>query len=184
VLTSTPIEPERFHFINTESTLKISKADPSLEIWTDSIDASVVTAETWSQGFPLTDPQAANALGRKYPGKVVLLIDALCYSTTDIFSAGFQDHGIGPVLGTNSRTGAGGANVWTYGTFRQFLNYPALPKGVTFRSAIRRSTRVGAKAGVPLEDFGVIADQVHDLTRRDVLEGNVDLLNAAGELLA
>ncbi len=183
VLTSERIEPERFHFINTQATLDLCKADGSLKQWVPSIDAAVVSSEIFSQGFRLTDEAAANAVGRKYQGKVVLLTDALCYSTTDIFAAGFQDHGIGKILGTAERTGAGGANVWPYGFFRQLLNYPGLPEGVTFRSAIRRSTRVRGQSGVPLEDFGVVADKVHDLTKNDILNGNVDLLNKAGELL-
>ena len=42
----------------------------------------------------------------------VLLVDALAYSATDIFAAGFEDHEIGLIIGTASGTGAGGANVW------------------------------------------------------------------------
>jgi hypothetical protein len=50
--------------------------------------------------------------------------------------------------------------------------------------AIRRTVRVGALAGTPLEDLGVQPTHRHLLTRRDVLEGNLDLLDRAGELLA
>jgi C-terminal processing protease CtpA/Prc len=39
--------------------------------------------------------------GQKYFGPVILIIDALCYSTTDMFAAGFQDHNIGEVLGAD-----------------------------------------------------------------------------------
>ena len=39
---------------------------------------------------------------------MVLVTDARCYSTTDIFCAGFQDHGIGRILGVGAATGAGG----------------------------------------------------------------------------
>jgi hypothetical protein len=35
-----------------------------------------------------------------------------------------------------------------------------------------------------VEDLGVVPDERHFMTRDDVLEGNVDLLNRAGELLA
>ena len=180
VLTTKEIEPERFHFINTPTTLKLCKSQPSLANWLDSIDLSVQTGETYSQGFPLTSRQEANSLGRKYPGNVVLVIDALCYSTTDIFAAGFQDHEIGKILGTSGRTGAGGANVWTYDVFSGLEEFSKpLPKGVSFRTAIRRSTRVGARAGVPLEDLGVKPDVRHDMTRRDIIDNNIDLLAAA-----
>ena len=34
------------------------------------------------------------------------------------FAAGFQDHGLGPILGVSGNTGAGGANVWTHDLLR------------------------------------------------------------------
>jgi hypothetical protein len=62
--------------------------------------------------------------------------------------------------------------------------YAALPKGANMRVAIRRTLRVGSLAGTPVEDLGVQPNQRHRMTRRDVLEGNVDLLDRAGALLA
>lgn len=52
------------------------------------------------------------------------------------------------------------------------------------RVAIRRTLRVGELAGTPVEDLGVQPNERHRMTRRDVLEGNVDLLDRAGALLA
>jgi hypothetical protein len=52
------------------------------------------------------------------------------------------------------------------------------------RVAIRRTLRVGSLAGTPVEDLGVQPNQRHRMTRRDVLEGNQDLLDRAGALLA
>ena len=52
------------------------------------------------------------------------------------------------------------------------------------RIAIRRTLRVGDRAGAPLEDLGVIPDHRHFLTRNDILNGNPDLINAACALLA
>jgi hypothetical protein len=43
---------------------------------------------------------------------------------------------------------------------------------------------VGKLAGTPVEDLGVRSDERHEMTRRDVLESNVDLLDRAGALLA
>ena len=48
---------------------------------------------------------------------------------------------------------------------------------------MRRVTRVAANAGVPLEDVGVRPDRIHNFTRRDVLEGNADLVEHAARLL-
>jgi hypothetical protein len=183
VLTKTTIEPERFHFINSPETLDLCTPPSDLSPWKESIKLSLETGEIYSQGFPLTSPSDANSGLWGYTGKVLLLIDALCYSTTDIFSAGFQDHEIGKILGTTSRTGAGGANVWGYDFLQGLDGFPPLPKGVAFRTAIRRATRVRGQAGVPLEDLGVKTNEVHYLTRRDLLEGNADLLARAAELL-
>jgi C-terminal processing protease CtpA/Prc len=153
--------------------------------WVPSINLALETGEIYSQGFPLTaDQQANSSINYRYPGKVVLLIDPLCYSTTDIFTAGFQDHGIGKIIGTSGHTGAGGANVWTYDFFADLPGFGVLPKGVSFRTAIRRSTRVKANAGVPLEDLGVQPDDIHLMTRRDILQSNADLIDKAGKFLS
>jgi len=66
-----------------------------LRRWRPSIEQSVETGAAFSQGFPLLPEDAYNDIGQKYQGPVVLVTDALCYSTTDIFAAGFQDHHIG-----------------------------------------------------------------------------------------
>jgi len=115
----------------------------------------------------------------------VLITDALCYSTTDIFTAGFQDHSIGPILGTAGNTGAGGANVWPYELMQELSPsiFQPLPNQASMRLAMRRSLRVGRNAGTPVEDLGVLPDQVHRMTRRDLLEANVDLIEAASVLL-
>ena len=42
--------------------------------------------------------------------------------------------------------------------------------------AMRRSIRVGLRAGSPLEEFGVAPDELHFMTRRDILEDNGDLM--------
>jgi hypothetical protein len=51
--------------------------------------------------------------------------------------------------------------------------------------ALRRSLRVGKLwGGQPVEDLGVIPDHRHRMSSRDLLEGNADLMDKAGELLA
>jgi hypothetical protein len=185
ILTANQITPEPFQFINSPSTLELCKGISGLTSWIESVELGWQISETYSQGFPLTSEQSANSGPTyRYPSRVVLLIDALCYSTTDIFTAGFQDHGIGKILGTSGRTGAGGANVWDYNAFMFLPDFKSLPKGVSFRSAIRRSTRVRDKAGVPLEDLGVKPNEIHQMTRKDILEGNSDLLEHAAKLLS
>lgn len=173
--------------------------------WLPSIEQAVETGAPYSNAHPITPPALANAIGQRYVGPVVLVTDARCYSATDIFAAGFQDHGIGPVLGVDESTGAGGANVWTHDLLRRLTQppgggrprYAKLPKNVDLRVSIRRTLRVGALAGTPVEDFGVQPDARHRMTRRDVLGherdprdedrknyGNHDLMMAAAEQLA
>lgn len=195
LFTDRKIEPEPVCLRNTTGTLAFAKNE-DLKRWLPSIDLAVETGAHYSQYFPLSDPAGVNSIGRRYPGRVVLLTDASCYSTTDFFAAGFQDHEIGPVIGWDQATGAGGANVWTHELLRQFLPpqesskgsgvtgpLEQLPRGMSMRVSFRRSTRVGDRAGLPLEDLGVQCDRLHRKTRRDVFEGAADLYEFAGQTL-
>jgi Peptidase family S41 len=191
------IEPEPVQFINTELNLRIArkfKDDSQINLgpWLASMEQAVETGEVFSSAFPITPRDRANAIGQQYQGPVVLITNAACYSATDIFAAGFQDHGIGTVLGVDENTGAGGANVWTHALLKDLLDeapadpgtpYKALPKEAGMRVAIRRTLRVGDRTGTPLEDLGVVPDERYNLTRDDVLHGNVGLLKRAGEIL-
>jgi hypothetical protein len=199
-LTPRRIVPEPAQFAATPLNLRICrkhKDNPTGQIdlgpWFTSLEQATETGATFSAAFPITPEDGANALGQQYCGPVVLVTNARCYSATDIFAAGFQDHGIGPVLGADDNTGAGGANVWTHGLLEALLEFPPadlgspyqpLPKQANMRVSIRRTLRVGRRAGTPVEDLGVVPDERHRMTRADVLESNVDLLARAGELLA
>lgn len=191
LLTPRRIEPCRVQFINTPRTLELCRRTPSLQPWVPSLERAVETGAVFSAAFPITDPGRCNDIGQRYRGPVVLITDARCYSTTDIFAAGFQDHGIGRILGVDGNTGAGGANVWTLGLIRHFFTQAGLPspleplpQGADMRVAIRRTLRVGPEAGTELEDLGVTPDERHQMTRADLLEGNVDLLRHAARLLS
>ena len=154
VLTPGPIDPERFHFSNSPLTLRICDAHPSFAPWKESIAQSVETGTAFSHGFPIGPVERCNDVGQKYQGPVVLVTDARCYSTTDILR-GFQDHGIGRILGVGAATGAGGANVWDHALLLNLLPGPdspfkPLPARASFRVAApplhpRRQT--GRRAG-------------------------------------
>lgn len=197
-LTPRPITPEPVQFIATPLNLALCRRHAAgaegidLGPWFASLDQAVEIGATFSAAHPITPPDGANAIGQAYHGPVVLVIDARCYSATDFFAAGWADHEIGPILGVDDRTGAGGANVWTHQLLLQLLGdrasepgspYAQLPKGTNMRVSIRRGLRVGALAGTPVEDLGVTPTVPYALTRADVLNGNVDLLDAAGKLL-
>ncbi|MET4720722.1 hypothetical protein ABIF63_004828 [Bradyrhizobium japonicum] len=51
------------------------------------------------------------------------------------------------------------------------------------RVAIRRTLRVGAQAGTEIEDLGIEPDKIHEPTVQDLLNNDVDLFQAAAELL-
>jgi cytosine/adenosine deaminase-related metal-dependent hydrolase len=199
LLTPLKIEPQRAQFINTPLNLQICRQHhPSkrfqgfdLGAWIPSIEQSVATGATYSLGYPITPVDLCNDIGQQYYGNVVLITDALCYSATDIFAAGFEDHHIGPILGVHDNTGAGGANVWSSELLRLLLQdlpsreqyYRSLPGNAGFRVAVRRTIRVGKRAGDVVEDLGIRPDAVHQMTRKDLLFGNIDLLEEATRLL-
>ena len=170
--TMTPrrITPEPVQFSCTPLNLEICrrhKDNPTHQIdlgaWYPSMDQAVETGSIYSSAFAITPEDGANSIGQRYFGPVVLVTDARCYSATDIFAAGFQDHEIGPVLGVDDTTGAGGANVWTHGLLKALRDLPPdaespyapLPRQADMRVAIRRTLRVGKLAGTPVEDLGV-----------------------------
>ncbi|MET8762800.1 S41 family peptidase [Lentzea sp. NPDC004782] len=201
--TMTPrhIDPEPVQFLSTPLNLRICRRhadDPTGQIdlgpWFPSLDNSIETGQAFSCAHTITPVDGANAVGQTYHGPVLLITDARVYSATDIFAAGWADHELGPILGVDDNTGAGGANVWTHGLLMQLLKIPApgdaespyqpLPNKANMRVSIRRTLRVGKLSGTPVEDLGVQPTHLHQLTRADLLEGNVDLLARAGELLA
>lgn len=205
VFTPHDIAPSRAQFVTTPLMLDLcerhapSPLDPSFDLsgWVDSMAQAVTTGAAYSQALPITDPQAANEIGQTYQGPVVLITDALCYSATDMFAAGFRDHDLGTILGADDNTGAGGANVWTHELLRLLMDtehpgksrsggnpFRRLPGGAGMRVSVRRTLRVGDRDGTPLEDLGVEPDVRHHMTRDDVLGSNEDLIDHAGQLLA
>ncbi|NET37276.1 MAG: amidohydrolase family protein [Cyanothece sp. SIO1E1] len=190
-------------FINSDLTWELCQAHDQnspftdLSLWAPSIRLSRRTGETYSLGFPITklNDQSATGLKQAFSGPMLLITDALCYSATDIFVAGFKDHQAGKILGVHENTGAGGANVWTHSTLRTLYNYRSnttgannpfkiLPKGANMRVAVRRTLRQGNESrGLPVEDLGVHPDFLHKMTLQDLMENNVDLLNRAISML-
>jgi hypothetical protein len=154
----------------------------------------------YSRGFPVTPAKQCNDRGVAYEGKTVLVVNAASTSAADVFAAGFQDHGIGPILGTSPTTGGAGAQMMSHTNLRGTFDRRArdggppspllrLPGGVSMTVAFRRMVRVGEtvrpgdgegdRVDVPLEGLGVRADYVCTMTRDDLLYRNVDLIRNA-----
>ena len=113
--------------------------------------------------------------------------ETLTYSSAEMFAAGFQDHGIGLVLGTSQRTGGGGASPWHQSIIHQLSKkevFKPLPNASTLRVAVRRCQRVHARSGQAIEGVGVTPDVLHLPTHNDLLNCDDDLLEKVGALLA
>jgi hypothetical protein len=201
MLTPRAITPEGAQFISTELTRRLcalnapSKTVPGVDLspWLSSLKQAPETGATFSGIHPISDPDVCNLIGQRYYGPVVLITNALCYSATDIFTAGFRDHGIGTILGTDGNTGAGGANPFDHSLIRTLFSrarkqvsdspIEKLPDGCAFHIAIRRTLRVGAHAGALLEDLGIAPDTRYWMTKNDLLDHNTDLITEAVRLL-
>ncbi len=188
------IEPQKAQFINTPTNILLCEnnspsvrfADLDLSAWTPSMRESVETGSTYSLGFPITPVELLRERRQCYTGPIVLITDALCYSATDMFAAGFKDFELGTILGISGATGAGGANVWSHSLISDLLpgERQSLPHGADLTVSIRRILRSGSRTGQVLEDLGVKPDIVHDMTKDDLLHENRDLIAKAGEILA
>ena len=193
-LTPRRIEPEPLQFINTPLNLEICRRNGKDSNWTDlSAWVESMAAGASNRGGLFRGVSSLRSRDVQCDRPEVLWPGGPDHRWTLLqhhrhFASGFQDHEIGPVLGVAGSTGAGGANVWEQQYFASDILpgsvYKPLPNGAGMRVAIRRTLRVGRRAGAPVEDLGVIPDERHDLTRNDLLKGNVDLINRAGKLLA
>jgi len=190
LFTDETILPTRFSLVASPLTRAMAESAFNrleLDAWVDSLTDSVSTGEVYSQPIALTDPQWCRDVGRTYPGSAVLVVDPNTYSSGDLFAAGWVDHGIGPLVCVGQGTGAGGANVWGDLQLNEALagtpfEFDPLPDGIHFTMAIRRAIRSGRSDGVPIEDLG-IRGIPYALTRRDLLEGNRDLLSFCAQTL-
>jgi hypothetical protein len=185
LFTPMPIQPEGLQFAVTKGTEAVA-AQAEFGAWRSSITEGEALGEELSAPRPIEPgyAESLNGVGQRYYGPVALLVDALCYSTTDAFAAGFKDHGIGWIIGIGMATGGGGGNPWSLEAIRHTSGRSLeLPAGVSFDIAVRRNLRVGAASGTPIEQLGVAGDEIVELTADDVLNDNHDLLLHALEHL-
>lgn len=190
LFTKEPIHPTRFSLVASPLTRAMAQSPfnrMELEAWAPSLEDAVSTGDLYSQPLPLTDPEWCNEGRGTYPGPAVAVVDANTYSSGDLFAAGWVDHGIGELVTIGEATGGGGANVWTSNQLRDALAgtehaFGPLPDEARFTLSVRRAIRSGLSDGIPIEDLG-IAGVPYDLTRNDLLDGNVDLVAFCADLL-
>lgn len=209
MLTPRFIEPALFHFANTPTIQKILggvkrlASDDAAEErrirelksdfapWIEDAVTALAEGLQMTEGRVLTPMRVANSVGQVYQGPVALVVDAVSYSATDFFAAGFQDHEIGEIIGVDENTGGGGASRWwhqndLFGRLQVMRGMPVeeLPGGATIAFARLRSTRRGLRAGQALEDVGVGRTIPYRLTKRDLMDWGSDLVKFACRHLA
>lgn len=208
LLSPDAIEPEPLQFLATPTTLELAQALDGTEDAPLGLDKTLAslrlalqTGEGFSRAVPVDDLGAQDGDAQAYQGPKVLVFDALSYSSSDVFAAGFQDHGLGAILATADRTGGGGGNPWDFDQLRSRLprSLRRLPSASTpegtplgapsFAVTVRRMLRVGPiNAGRVLEAFGVApeldrGDEIHEITVDDLADGNQALKDKAAEML-
>jgi Peptidase family S41 len=184
------IRPTRFAMRATTLTRDLANATRNqgdLGPWSSSLNVALSMGEQYSQHLAFTSDEAANNVGQRYGGPVVCVVDANTFSSGDLFTAGFADNQIGPIIVVGNATGAGGANVWGSDDVEVALaaagrTLPPLPDGVSYTIAVRRAIRSGDADGTVIEDIG-ISGQPYEMTRADVLGSNDDLLKYCVALL-
>ena len=119
LFSATPIVPARFEFRVTDLTRAMANLSNEFSRWRPSFAEAFATGEEYTRGIPIEGDDADyNKVGRKYPGPIVLISDALAFSTADIFAAGFIDNSLGKVICTDGNMAAAGGNNWTWGAVR------------------------------------------------------------------
>lgn len=192
LFTPNPIEPTQFSILATDLTRTMAGARHNrhrLAPWRRSLASAALNGELYSRSLPLTPPERCNDIGQIYPGPVIAVVDANTYSAGDLFAAGFVDNRVGTLVSVDEATGAGGANVWYPAHIEASLagtpeTLEPLPEGVSYNISFRRAVRSGDLAGTGIEDVGIPGHLRRPLTKKDLIERNVDLLEFCGQLLA
>ena len=180
------IEPLSFELRATEWIRDLVRTAPSLAEWRAPVEAALAAGRPYSAGRPLTPRDLLDEPGRRYRGRLLVLVDALTYSSAEMFAAGVQDHGLGKVMGVAPCTGGGGGSAWSQDLVHRLSGddfFARVPGSASLRMAVLRCRRTGANEARLIEGDGVIPDTVHAVTRRDLLLADADLVERAKQCL-
>ena len=131
LLCDQPAEQQLLQFRNTPTARRIAQSlgrdgGPGAASVLSSIATGLRSGAPYSSGSAIdTLPQRSEPA---YAGRIVLIIDALCYSTAEVFAAGFQDARRGKILGTARNTGGGAGNSWEYEALQLFGGRDQFPR--------------------------------------------------------
>lgn len=180
------IAPLRFELRLTPWMRELVGSCPAMAEWRAPVAAALAVGEPYSRGRPLTPEDILDGRRRNHRGRLLVLVDALTYSTAEMFAAGVQDHGIGTVIGVAPRTGGGGGSAWSQALIHRLSGddfFAAAAGAPSLRMAVLRCRRTGAHSGRLIEGDGIVPDIVHTRTRRDLLGGDADLVERVTKLV-
>jgi Peptidase family S41 len=103
LFTSQRIQPLGFRIRASDATRYLCGEGDAYSPLAATVNQGARLGAEYSATVPIT---AANAIGRVYPGPSILIVDALTFSTADMFTAGYKDHAIGAVICTDENIGA------------------------------------------------------------------------------
>ena len=156
-----PVTRQGIQVLNTPDAVKIAETffetatthGPKLDAQQTAAPFVVFPEMPWKDKLPAPGEQI-------YQGPVVVIVDASCYSASEMFAAGMEDNGLAAIIGAHRQTGGGGGVVWTDALIAKHCTEPnmaerfaTLPCGASFEVAVVRTTRTGGHAGVALRTW-------------------------------
>ncbi|MCX6125900.1 MAG: S41 family peptidase [Proteobacteria bacterium] len=178
IFTPTLIVPMPVRLLPNDLNLKmfINSNGGNQNGWSTDVKTAMGSGAKYTTPRVITTSREANRFGQAWFKPVVVLTDSSCYSACDLFAAGMQDHGAATIIGTHAATGAGGANVMEYGSFRAVFGgdevdenpFKALPDSQSMRVSWRQTLRTGKNAGKLIEDAGIKPDILIRQTKEDL----------------
>lgn len=172
------VGPIAFQFRVTDWMTGLVGNAGALAAWQGAMITAAAARKTYTEARAISSADELAAIPQRYGGRLLVLVDALTYSTAEMVASSLQDHGMAQIVGTAGQTGGGGGSPWDLSIFAKLAGEEWLsrPKGgASLQIAVRRNLRSHRNAGKPLEGAGVIPDIVLRPTERDLLEADVDL---------
>ncbi len=168
----TPKKPKLYgvRMLDSAFNRQLIQTHPWLENWKDAQPASPADGFLYGPAFS-SDAQLQD-MGQYYFKPLVVLMNASCYSSCDMFSSLIQDNDAGTIWGENhAQTGAGGANVWRHSELRmaEDSSLKELPGGQDMRVSFRQNVRPD---GFLVENRGVRAERISQVTKEDLLHSD------------